>query len=224
MVEYGRAWSLQKRLFDERLNNKMPDVLIIIEHPPTYTFGRRSIMKQREFSEDIREAASFDVDRGGGATYHGPGQLVAYPILGLRSYTQDYHNYLRMLEEVIILTLEDFGIMAERARNFTGVWVDGKKISSIGVRIIKGITMHGLSLNINNDLTPFNRIIPCNIHGVEITSMSEIAGTELSMLEVEENFVDNFSSVFEVEMGEFMMYNIPPEHQIGGFFNAFGFS
>lgn len=200
-MEYGRAWDLQKRLFDERVNNRMPDMLIVLQHPPTYTFGRRSSEHQPAFNKYYsNDIASYRVDRGGGPTYHGPGQLVAYPILGLRSYTPDYYNYLRMLEGVTILTLGDYGIRAERVRNYTGVWVDGKKISSIGVRIIKGITMHGLSLNVNNDLSPFDGIIPCNIAGVVMTSMSEILSNTLSMQKVETDLVNNFAKVFDLDI------------------------
>ena len=207
LVEYGRAWDLQKRLFHERFSNKIPDTLIILQHPPVYTFGRRTINDQLSFDEDTRsDISSYRVDRGGGATYHGPGQVIAYPIFGLRSYTQDYYTYLRMLEDVTINTLRDFGISAERVKDYTGVWVDGKKIVSIGVRIIRGITMHGLSLNVNNDLTPFKKIIPCNIHGVEMTSMSEIASSTLSMQEVEMGLVTNFAKVFDLDIGNDVKY------------------
>ncbi|HZX48708.1 MAG TPA: lipoyl(octanoyl) transferase LipB [Nitrospirota bacterium] len=198
---------MQKRLFHERFSNKIPDTLIILQHPPVYTFGRRTINDQLSFDEDTRsDISSYRVDRGGGATYHGPGQVIAYPIFGLRSYTQDYYTYLRMLEDVTINTLRDFGISAERVKDYTGVWVDGKKIVSIGVRIIRGITMHGLSLNVNNDLTPFKKIIPCNIHGVEMTSMSEIASSTLSMQEVEMGLVTNFAKVFDLDIGNDVKY------------------
>ena len=207
LVEYGRAWDLQKRLFDERVNNRMPDTLIVLQHPPTYTFGRRSNEYQPAFNKHYNnDIALYRVDRGGGPTYHGPGQLVAYPILGLRSYTPDYYNYLRMLEDVTILTLGDYGIRAERVRNYTGVWVDGKKISSIGVRIIKGITMHGLSLNVNNDLSPFDWIIPCNMTGVVMTSMSEILNNTLSMQKVETDLVNNFAKVFDLDICNDVQY------------------
>ena len=207
LVEYGRAWDLQKRLFHERFNNKIPDTLIILQHPPAYTFGRRSINDQPSFDEDSRsDIPSYRVDRGGGATYHGPGQVIAYPIFGLRSYTQDYYTYLRMLEDVTINTLRDFGISAERVKDYTGVWVDGKKIVSIGVRIIRGITMHGLSLNVNNDLTPFKKIIPCNIHGVEMTSMAEISNCTLSLKDVEMGLVNNFVKVFDLDIGNDVKY------------------
>jgi len=200
-VEYGSAWNLQKRLFHERYIGMVSDTLIMLQHPPTYTLGRRSLSVQPVLDDNCGSVIPiYRVDRGGGATYHGPGQVVAYPILGLRSYTLDYYNYLRLLEDVIINTLSDFNIISERVDGFTGVWVDGKKVGSIGIRIIRGITMHGFSLNVNNDLTPFRKIIPCNIHGVEMTSMTQISGNFLNIGEVEMSLVNNFSKVFDIEV------------------------
>ncbi len=203
LVEYGRAWDIQKWLFHERSIDAVSDTLIVIQHPPAYTLGRRSLPVY--YDCDSSKIPFYRVDRGGGATYHGPGQAVAYPILGLKSYASDYCSYLRMLEDVIINTLSDFNISSERLSGLTGVWTGEKKIGSIGVRIIRGITMHGFSLNVNNDLTPFSRIIPCNIQGVEMTSMHEITGAALSMKEVEDSLINNFVKVFDVEMSAFMM-------------------
>ncbi|MBI5756598.1 MAG: lipoyl(octanoyl) transferase LipB [Nitrospirae bacterium] len=201
MVEYGRAWDLQKRLFLERSHDRITDTLILLQHPPTYTFGRRSLPEQPALQEEYDpKIAFYRVDRGGGATYHGPGQVIAYPILELRTYTHDFYTYLRMLEDVIMDTLTDFNISSERVWGYTGVWADGKKIGSIGVRIVRGFTMHGLSLNVNNDLAPFSKIVPCNIHGVEITSMSKILSTTLSIPEVEISLSHNFGRVFNVDM------------------------
>ncbi len=216
---------MQRRLFHERSAGIVPDTLIILQHHPAYTLGRRSLPFQPAPDDEVCNGIPvYRVDRGGGATYHGPGQVVAYPVLGLRSYTPDYYSYLRMLEEVIILTLSDFSIVSERLSGFTGVWAGGRKIASIGVRIVRGITMHGFSLNVNNDLTPFRNIIPCNIHAVQMTSMTEISGLELIMPEVEKCLVNNFARVFGVEMSAFMMYNIPSEYHKGGIFNAFSVS
>ena len=204
LVEYGKAWGMQKDLFQARSRNEIIDTLILLQHPPTYTFGRRSqpgqqvLEKQVLEKKDSTETAIYWVDRGGGATYHGPGQIVGYPIIGLKSYTSDFHTYLRMLEDVMIGTLAEFNITSQRLKGYTGVWGDGEKIGSIGVRIIKGVTMHGFSLNINNDLAPFDKIVPCNIQGVEMTSMSKIVGTTLNISEVEKSLIDNFSIVFDV--------------------------
>lgn len=208
LVEYGSAWDLQKRLFHERSIGMVSDTLILLQHPPTYTLGRRSLPVQPVLDDNCGNGIPiYRVDRGGGATYHGPGQVVAYPILGLRSYTLDYYNYLRLLEDVIIHTLSDFNITSDRVDGFTGVWVDGKKVGSIGIRIIRGITMHGLSLNVNNDLTPFRKIIPCNIHGVEMTSMTQISGNTLNIKEVEMSLVNNFSKVFDIEVSQIHVDN-----------------
>ncbi len=198
LVEYGKAWEIQKDLFRARSQDEIIDTLLILQHPPTYTFGRRSQVGQYPPPLMRGGADIFRVDRGGGATYHGPGQLIAYPIVELKSYTTDFYTYLRMLEEVMIGTLAGFNIRSQCLKGYTGVWVDGEKIGSIGVRIIRGYTMHGLSLNVNNDLAPFDKIIPCNLMGVKITSMSKISGTNLNISEVEEHLIHHFAKVFDV--------------------------
>lgn len=178
-VEYGKAWQLQRNLFSARSLDKIDDVLVLTQHPPTYTIGRRGNTNQLLITEEelMRRGYSvYKVDRGGAVTYHGPGQIVCYPILGMKSYTEDYYEYLRMLEEVMIRTLNELGIYAGRRTGFTGVWVKGEKIGSIGVRIVMGYTMHGFSLNVNNDLSPFSMIIPCNIQDVKMTSISRVLG------------------------------------------------
>ena len=198
LVEYGKAWEFQRDLFRARSQDEIIDTFLILQHPPTYTFGRRS---QAGLSiEDIEHADIYWVDRGGGATYHGPGQIVGYPIIGLKDYTTDLHVYLRMLEEVMIGVLKDFQIESQRLKGYTGVWVGGEKIGSIGVRVIRGVTMHGFSLNVNNDLAPFDQIVPCNIRGVRMTSMSRILRTELILSEVEESLTNHFARVFDVKM------------------------
>lgn len=202
LVEYGKAWNIQRDLFSERLSNKIDDTLILLQHPPTYTFGRSDKINQSVLNE--KGFNGYDIyfaDRGGGATYHGYGQLVGYPIIGIKSYTSDFHEYLRMLEEVMIKTLTDFDIDSVRIKGLTGVWVNEKKIGCIGVRIIRNVTMHGFSLNVNNDLAPFERIVPCGIKGVKMTSMAEIRGSELILEYVEEVLIKKFSEVFNVTMG-----------------------
>lgn len=203
LVEYGKAWDIQRDLFFARSNNEIEDTLILLQHPPTYTFGRSSeieqpLLKDPSYKEDVNNASIYFVDRGGGAAYHGPGQIVCYPILCLKSYTADYHEYLRMLEDVIIKTLKDFHIDSQRIKDITGVWVDNKKIGCIGVRIIKGFTMHGFSLNVNNDLMPYEKIIPCNIKDVKMATIKEIIGRELDISAVEERIISNFSEAFNV--------------------------
>ncbi|MBI4007113.1 MAG: lipoyl(octanoyl) transferase LipB, partial [Planctomycetes bacterium] len=151
-VEYGKAWQLQRNLFSARSSGKIDDVLVLTQHPPTYTIGRRGDTSQLLISKEEltrRGYSIYEVDRGGAITYHGPGQIVGYPILGMKSYTDDYYEYLRMLEEVMIRTLNELGIHAGRRAGFTGVWVNvenppsvgrGEKIGSIGVRIVMGYT------------------------------------------------------------------------------------
>ncbi len=242
-VEYGKAWQLQRNLFSARSLNKIDDVLILTQHPPTFTIGRGGNTNQLLISEEElmqRGYSIYKVDRGGAITYHGPGQIVGYPILGMKSYTNDYYEYLRMLEEVLIRTLNTFGIHAKRRNGFTGVWVNGdsnaecgmrnaeyfrsqhstirtpqstlpnpQKIGSIGVRIVMGYTMHGFSLNVNNDLSPFNMIIPCNIQDVKMTSICQILGAfenpPLSPFDkggLRGIIVKQFANVFDVEIHE----------------------
>lgn len=208
LVEYGKAWDIQREIFFARSNNEIEDTLILLQHPPTYTFGRSSeieqpILIEPNHTEDVNNASIYFVDRGGGAAYHGPGQIVGYPILCLKNYTSDYHAYLRMLEDVIIKTLKDFQIDSHKLKDLTGVWVDNKKIGCIGVRIIKGFTMHGFSLNVTNDLSPYEKIIPCNIEDIKMTTIKEIIGPgkigkEQDLSTVEERIISNFSEVFDV--------------------------
>ncbi|MGR3310272.1 MAG: lipoyl(octanoyl) transferase LipB [Candidatus Brocadiales bacterium] len=232
-VEYGKAWQLQRNLFSARVSSKIDDVLVLVQHPPTYTIGRRGDANQLLIPEEelIRQGYSvYKVDRGGAITYHCPGQIVGYPILNIKSYTEGYYDYLRMLEEVMIRTLKELGIYAGRRTEFTGVWVNSdmnaeygmrneehlrsphstlrnphairnpQKIGSVGVRIVMGYTMHGFSLNVNNDLSPFSMIIPCNIQDVKMTSICQILGTPVPYKKVEDNIVRQFGNVFGVEI------------------------
>ena len=215
LVEYGKAWNLQKRLFNLRQSNQIEDVLIILQHPPTYTLGRRN-KKTNHFLADENQLRNmgysiYRTDRGGAATYHGPGQIVCYPIIGMKSYTEDYYNYLRMLEEVMIKTLQDYKIKSRRDERYTGVWVEKEKIGFIGVRIGRGVTMHGFSLNVNNDLLPFNMIVPCGIQDVMITSISKLLKTNVDITETTALIIGNFANVFEVEIQTINMEEILEE-------------
>ncbi len=204
LVEYGKAWKLQKRLFNVRQSNQIEDVLITLQHPPTYTLGRRN-KKINHFLTDENQLRNmgysiYRIDSGGATTYHGPGQIVCYPIIGMKSYTEDYYHYLRMLEEVMIKTLRDYKIKSRRVEGHTGVWVGREKIGFVGVRIGGGTTMHGFSLNVNNDLSPFNMIVPCGIQDVMITSISKLLKTNIDTKETTASIMRNFASVFCVEM------------------------
>ncbi len=202
-VEYGEAWELQKSLLDARVSGKVEDCLILLQHPPTFTFGRRykedNLITNKEYYESLGFAI-YKTDRGGLATYHGPGQLVSYPIIKISTYTKDYYQYLRMLEEVMIRALNDFGIMAGRNEGYTGVWVNNAKIGFIGIRMSFGYAMHGFSLNVNNDVSPFNHITPCGIQGVRVTSVQELLNTNVNMQDVYAKLTNHFSDVFQIQM------------------------
>jgi lipoate-protein ligase B len=170
-TRYADAWDLQRRLFDLRHDGLIDDVLLFTEHEHVYTIGKGGdanhlLASEEELLADGTEV--FRIDRGGDITYHGPGQVVGYPIIDLNRYGPDIHRYLRSLEEAIILTLEQFGIEGGREEGMTGVWVGGEKIAAIGVKVSKWITMHGFALNVNTDLGKFERIIPCGIFHKEI--------------------------------------------------------
>ncbi|MFQ5714463.1 MAG: lipoyl(octanoyl) transferase LipB [Candidatus Scalinduaceae bacterium] len=202
-VEYGKAWELQKRLFNARYSNQIEDVFITLQHPPTYTLGRRNKKTNHFLTDEDRLRnmgySIYRIDRGGATTYHGPGQIVCYPIIGMKSYTEDYYVYLRMLEEVMIKTLQDYKIKSRRVEGYTGVWIGREKIGFVGVRIVGGTTMHGFSLNVNNDLTPFNMIVPCGIQDVMITSISKLLKINVDTKETTASITRNFADVFGVE-------------------------
>jgi len=185
IVPYLEAWELQKQLAEQRRRNEIPDVLLLLEHPPTYTRGRRSKPEELPMGVEWYEAQGIEVhdtDRGGLVTYHGPGQLVAYPIVDLGNYDNDVHAYVRGLEQVIMSALGEAGVPAQTIIGLTGVWTQGdppptlsstpaRKIASIGLHVSRGITTHGFAININNDLPPFEWIVPCGIYGVKVTSV-----------------------------------------------------
>ncbi len=173
-VPYGEALEWQRELAEDRIAGRLThDVLLLLEHPPVVTLGRNS------HPANLLQPAGidlFEVERGGDVTFHGPGQLVGYPILDLRAYKPDLHWYLRTLEQALIEALGVLGIVAERNPGFTGVWTRGKKIASIGIHVKQWVTWHGFALNVTTDLTHFDRIVPCGIHGVEMTSVEREAG------------------------------------------------
>ncbi len=183
-VPYADALAVQEDLVARKATNSaLPDELLLLEHDPIYTIGRTPDQSS------LRDAALLPhpvvtINRGGQATYHGPGQLVGYPILDLRLRGQDLHRYLRGLEEVLIALLAEYGVTGERHEGMTGVWVGGKKIASIGVGVRKWISMHGFALNVSGDLSPFRAITPCGLNGVEMTSLSLECDREVGVGEV----------------------------------------
>ena len=176
---YGEALALQERLRDARLAGLAPDTVLLCQHPDVITFGRSARAENAPPDDVLREAGYevFRVNRGGDVTYHGPGQLVGYPILDLEPRGADVHVYLRAVEGVLIETLSDFGIASRRRQGYTGVWLDERrKIASIGVGIRRWVTMHGFALNVSCDLARFAPIIACGLEGIEMTSMEELVG------------------------------------------------
>jgi lipoyl(octanoyl) transferase len=194
LVPYREAWALQQQLVEARAGGVIPDTLLLLEHPHTYTIGRSGTRDHVYLSEAElagRGITCLDVDRGGDVTYHGPGQLVGYPILDLGN-APDVGRYVRSLEGCLIETLGDFGIRAGRISGYTGVWIGDEKIAAIGVKISRGVTMHGFALNVSTDLSLFGHILPCGIPDKGVTSMAVKLGRAPSMSEVEDAVVAHF--------------------------------
>tara|TARA_B100002052_G_scaffold249741_1_gene237110 strand:- start:422 stop:1072 length:651 start_codon:yes stop_codon:yes gene_type:complete len=202
--DYKEAWELQKRLQSQRILGEIDDQLLLVEHFPVYTLGKNAP------TEDLLNNKSNDIsivqsDRGGKVTFHGPGQLVGYPILDLNNYRKSITWYMRELEQLIINILKDYGIEAERKKSLTGVWVDDKKIAALGVRISKWVTMHGFSLNIDPDLKYYQGIIPCGISQYGVTSMADILGDSApKMSEIKEKIVSQFISNFSAYKNQWL--------------------
>ena len=196
-VEYQAAWIWQKSLQQERmLDPDLADALVLLEHPPVYTLGTGSSLEFVKFDLQT-EYQLYRVERGGEVTYHCPGQIVAYPILNLRYYQQDLHWYLRQLEEVIIQVLALHHLNGERINGLTGVWLEGRKVAAIGIKVSKWITMHGFALNVCPDLSGFDRIVPCGIVDRSVGSMAEFIPTINPDL-VRQQIVEVFSKIFKV--------------------------
>ena|SRR2546425_510604 len=202
LTDYRSAWDLQRNLFDLRLSGRIPDVVLLNEHNHVYTLGRNADPDHLLADDEELKKRGVEVcriDRGGDVTYHGPGQLVVYPIISLSPDRCDVHRYLRDLEEVVIRTLAGYQIAAGRDRDFTGVWAGSQKICAIGVRVSHWVTMHGFALNVNTDLSYFDRIIPCGIFHRGVTSLQRLTGREIPLGEVAEIVVKNFADVFGAE-------------------------
>ena len=179
VMRYGEALDLQRRLADERIAQRIPDTLLLVEHPPVITLGRGTKQASLPIDPDALRARGievFEIERGGDVTYHGPGQLVGYPIIDLQQHKPDLHWYLRQLEQVLIDALGAFGIPAERNPGYTGVWTRGRKIASIGIHVRQWVTWHGFALNVTTDLSPFSLIVPCGIPDVVMTSVVKESG------------------------------------------------
>lgn len=201
MTEYGSATELQKSLVRARLERRLPDLLLLLQHNHVYTIGRSGTYAHLLADEETlrkRDVAVFETDRGGDITYHGPGQLVGYPIVDLREHYLDVHRYMRDLEEVLIRTVSDWGFSATRRSGLTGVWVENAKIAALGVKISRWITFHGFALNVNTDLSFFKGIVPCGIQQCAVTSLSELCGSRADFRSVACRVVEHFCEVFRL--------------------------
>ena len=222
LIEYQKCWDFQTKLFNETVqqkiqNRKTPEKtsntknhLIFCEHPHVYTLGksgneRNLLINQKE--QEAKNVTFFKTNRGGDITYHGPGQLVVYPILDLDYFFSDIHKYLRFLEESVIMTLKDYGLTGKRLDGLTGVWITNKngierKICAIGVKSSRWVTMHGIGFNINSDLSYFKNIIPCGIEDKSITSLQRELGRIVDMIELKNRFKNNISNIFKIKLLE----------------------
>ncbi len=218
--DYKETWDYQEELFKKTLDLKIKNrreetdiptqnYFLFVEHPHVYTLGKSGDVTNLLISEEelkAKNATYYKINRGGDITYHGPGQIVGYPILDLDNFFTDIHKYLRLLEEMVILTLAEYGLKAERSPGETGVWLDvgtpfARKICAMGVRASRWVTMHGFALNVNADLGYFDNIIPCGIRGKAVTSLNvELGKKEIDMEEVEKKLLKHFGNLFEAEL------------------------
>ena len=192
---YKAVWDLQKEMQQQRINGNIEDTLILVEHDPVYTLGKNAnedhLLQSRDESVDV-----FNIERGGDITFHGPGQLVGYPILDLSNYKKSVSWYMRTLEQVLIDTLIEFKITAHRNDGLTGVWVGDEKIAALGVRISRWVTMHGFALNVNPDLSFYDGIIPCGIFDHGVTSMEQLLGETQNSDNVKNMVIEKFNKYF----------------------------
>ena len=195
-MDYQSTWDLQKGYHKKVLNGDTADTLLLVEHESVYTLGKNA-NENHLLQSAPEDAKIFHIERGGDITYHGPGQLVGYPILDLHRYTTSISWYMRRLEQVIIDTLNEYGIKADVKEGLTGVWVGDEKIGAQGVRISRWVTMHGFALNVNTDLDYYSGIIPCGIFEYGVTSMEKIVGEKLNMGKVKKSILKSFHRAFQ---------------------------
>ncbi|MGC1514227.1 MAG: lipoyl(octanoyl) transferase LipB [Maribacter sp.] len=220
LKDYKETWDLQEQMFTDiihqKIRNRREDTaiatdnhLLFVEHPHVFTLGKSGNMHNLLVDEHQLEAKGakfYKINRGGDITYHGPGQVVGYPLLDLENFFTDIHKYLRLLEEMVILTLAEYGLKAERSKGETGVWLDvgtplARKICAMGVRASRWVTMHGFALNINTDLSYFDLMIPCGIRDKAVTSLHvELGQKRVNVEEVKQKLAEHFSMLFEAEL------------------------
>ena len=200
IVDYKEAWDLQYNIHENRVAGRINDYLLLLEHPNTYTLGKTADRSHLVGSDDYlkeKKISIYDIDRGGDITYHGPGQVVGYPIINLNDWHQDTHKYLRALEEVIIRVCFDFGLVGRRDPKYTGVWIDDRKIAAIGIKVSRWVTMHGFAFNVNTDLSLFSGIIPCGISDKAVTSLSKETNKIIEIDFIKTLLLKYFTEVFE---------------------------
>jgi lipoyl(octanoyl) transferase len=222
LIDYKVCWDYQEKLFNEIIQQKISNrylpeekqiptnnFLLFVEHPHVYTLGKSGdesnlLLNEKQLEE--KKSSFYKINRGGDITYHGPGQIVAYPIIDLDNFFTDIHKYLRLLEETIIVTLKEYGIEGNRSKGETGVWLESenklraRKICAMGVRCSRWVTMHGWGFNVNADLNYFNNIIPCGINDKAVTSLNKELGHEINIPEIKEKLIINFAKLFEAEI------------------------
>ena len=193
---FKEVWDLQKELVKKRQNGQINDTLILAEHEPVYTLGKNAD-ENHILQNTPKDVKTYQIERGGDVTFHGPGQLVGYPILDLHNYKKSISCYMRGLEQLIIDTLAEFTVTADRKDGLTGVWVGDEKIAALGVRVTRWITMHGFSLNVAPDLTYYRGIIPCGIFEYGVTSMAKLLTDELAIDSVKQVLIEKFMNQFQ---------------------------
>lgn len=197
--DYKEVWDLQKTIHHERVDNRIPNTLILVEHDPVITLGKSGRQDNVLFpvaSLESRGLKYYKIERGGDVTFHGPGQLVGYPIFNVKEGLTGIKPFIERIEDAIIETVSDFGINAYKREKFIGVWTEKGKICSIGIAVKRWVSFHGFALNVNTDLEYFDLIVPCGLKNVEMTSMQQILGKQLSMDKVRETTIERFSSIF----------------------------
>jgi lipoyl(octanoyl) transferase len=206
LIDYKDAWDIQKSVHQLRAENKIDDVLFLLEHPHTYTLGKtadkENLVGDKKYLDE-NNISVYDIDRGGDITYHGPGQIVGYPIISLTNWKQDTHKYLRAIEEVILRVCTEYNLTGSRVEKYTGVWIEDRKICAIGIKVSRWITMHGFAFNVNTDLKLFDGIIPCGISDKEVTSLNRELNKEIRLNDIKEKIIHHFDDIFEYDQIEF---------------------
>jgi len=217
LIDYGEALDLQRQFWSRRVEGELPNLLLLLEHPSVITLGRRGNRSHLIVPTEVLETMRipiFHVERGGDITYHGPGQMVVYPILDLKGYGYRLIRYIDQLEEVVLHVLTDFGIEGRRDPSNRGVWVEGEKIASVGVAIKRWVSFHGIALNYQTDLKYFDLINPCGLEGKKMTTMEKILGKKVSRESLSEKIIFHFKKVFKEGWEEKELKELIEKHQI----------